>query len=74
MVQLSLDSLVPTRRPICVVCGKLGTHWFQPLIGTENFCGRGCVFTYVGHHRFSGQAEAIHTDNCHHYSPTDQPS
>ena len=68
MVQLSLDSL--TRRPICVQCGKLGTRWFQPLMGTENFCSKFCVNLYVGSHKFNGQAQAVHPDGCTHWTPT----
>lgn len=65
-----LDLFPATRRPICVECGKLGTRWFQPLIGTENFCSKFCVNLYVASHKFDGQAQAIH-DRCHpHFDPT----
>lgn len=65
-----LELLPTTRRPICFECGKLGDRWFQPLIGTENFCSKFCVNLYVGSHKFNGQAQAIHTDRCHpHFSP-----
>jgi hypothetical protein len=59
-----------SRRPICVQCGTLGTRWYQPIIGTENFCSIPCVQAYVGAHQHSGEtAQAIHTDACRHYTP-----
>lgn len=65
-----MDLFPATRRPICFQCGKLGTRWFQPLIGTENFCSIACAQSYTYGHQHSGQtALAIHTKDCHHFSP-----
>lgn len=55
-----------TRVPVCVQCGTVRDRWWQPLIGTENFCSVRCVQLYVSAHRFNGQAQAIHTDACTH--------
>ena len=71
MVQLSL--FAPTRRPICTVCGKLGTRWFQPMIGTENFCSIAHAQSYTFGHQHDGQARAIHTADCRHFDPTSEP-
>ena len=59
------------RLPICIQCGALRSdgRWWPPLIGTENFCSKSCVHTYVTAHRFNGQAQAIHTDDCRHHLP-----
>ena len=61
-----------SRQPICFHCGNLHTRWFQPLIGTENFCSIACAQSYVGRHKFDGQARAIHTAACKHFTPDGQ--
>jgi hypothetical protein len=58
---------VATRVPTCVQCGTVGDHWWQPLIGIEHFCSISCVTAYVRGHRFTGQAQAIHTADCQHF-------
>ena len=68
-MQLNLFSAATDRRPFCFECGTLHVRWFQPLIGIENFCSLACVNRYVAGHQFNGQAQAIHTDTCHHTTP-----
>ena len=68
-MQLNLFSATTDRRPFCFQCGTLHVRWFQPLIGTENFCSIACAQSYTFSHKFNGQAQAIHTDECRHFSP-----
>ena len=64
-MQLELFPATKTRQPVCFHCGVVSGRWYQPLIGIENFCSIACTQSYT----FNGQAQAIHTAKCRHFSP-----
>jgi hypothetical protein len=48
---------------VCDQCGTVGTHWFQPFIGLENFCGISCAMRWSNRH-YTDATHKGHTLPC----------
>lgn len=49
------EAIPAERQPVCCRCGQVGSRWFQPLIGTENFCSVACAQRFTGEHYTGGE-------------------